>query len=164
MSLKRQWRCALGVLVCAALHGGCAKKVAMEASAAPASPDAADAYGDGAMAGEAAPEDERDLAYGSDLESLQAEFDRLDADLSSEGIVGASSTSVTAPTKAAAKKDEATRCERICDLKVAICDVAERICGLAEAHEGEAKYADACTRAEDRCEQATDACDSCEGG
>lgn len=144
--------------------GGCAKKAARsEAPMAPAGADM-DAYGDGAMTEEAAPA--RELAYTSDLDELQAEFDQLDADLSSEGIAGAGETTqATAgatPKKSSSKTDAAGRCERICDLKVAICDVAERICGLAEAHEGEAKYAEACTRAEDRCEQATDACDSCE--
>lgn len=152
----KQLSVALGLV----LAGGCAKKAAMsEAPMAPAGADM-DAYGDGAAAEEAAPDGE--LRYASDFDDLQAEFERLDADLSSEGIVGAAQATAGATPKKAAKSDAAGRCERICDLKVAICDVAERICGLAEEHEGEAKYADACTRAEDRCEQATNACDSCE--
>lgn len=154
----------IAFILALAFAGGCAKNAAQsEAPMAPAGADM-DAYGDGAMAEEAAPT--RGLAYTSELDDLQAEFERLDADLSSEGILGATETTqATAgatPKKSSSKTDGAGRCERICDLKVAICDVAERICGLAEEHEDEAKYADACTRAEDRCEQATDACEGCE--
>ncbi|MCR9166155.1 MAG: hypothetical protein ACE37F_10450 [Nannocystaceae bacterium] len=151
-----RFACAMGVL----LVGGCAKNAPRsEATMAPA---AADAYaGDGAAEDASAPQRERH--YASDLEGLQAEFDQLDADLASEGVVDGAPLGASTTTSAGASKADATgRCERICDLKVAICDVAERICGLAEAHEGEAKYAEACTRAESRCEQASDACDACE--
>lgn len=154
----------IAVVVAIALVGGCAKKAARsEAPMASAGADM-DAYGDGATAEEAAPA--RELAYTSELDELEAEFDQLDAELSSEGIPGAGeraqATAGATPKKSASTLDAAGRCERICDLKVAICDVAERICGLAEEHEDEAKYAEACTRAQDRCEQATESCDSCE--
>jgi hypothetical protein len=152
----------VSLLVLVALAGGCAKGAARsEAPMAPGSADAAAYGGDGAMAEDAAPGLEHH--YASDFDGLQAEFERLDADLSSEGIFGVGQTTASeTPAKTSVKTGDAGRCERISELKTAICDVAERICGLAEDHEDEPKYAEACTRAGDRCEQATEASDSCE--
>lgn len=149
-------RIALIALI--ALVGGCAKAKNAGESTAPvvATVDRSD----GAMPEDAA--SGREFGDGLEFDDLQAEFDRLDADLSSEGIVGTTQATAGVTPKSTSETDAAGRCERICDLKTAICEVSERICDLAEEHQGEAKYADACTRAEERCEQATDACDRCE--
>ena len=158
--MKRRFALALVVLAV-----GCAKSAPRD-SRAPAAPTSADAY-----APEAAEPERRYVAPGANasFDELTAALDKLDADLSAQGlsydegvVAGESSTTEPKATSLRVTDDDAGRCERICDLRAAICDVAERICVMAEEHADDAKYADACTRAEARCEQATNACDNCE--
>ncbi|MCR9164375.1 MAG: hypothetical protein ACE37F_06935 [Nannocystaceae bacterium] len=61
-----------------------------------------------------------------------------------------------------ARRDEQTRCERICDLADNTCDLADKICALADEHVDDVRYEDACDRAEAQCEAASDACAQCE--
>ncbi|MEM6295950.1 MAG: hypothetical protein AAGA54_32055 [Myxococcota bacterium] len=153
--------CAVLLLLVA---GGCAK--AAMGTMAPEAADAAMAPGDG---GGGSPS----------LADLQAQFDVLDADLSSEGILpkgdedeaGGRATSTRLTPPAEPEPEPAVdgdayagdRCTRICGLKASICDLSERICALADDHDGEPQYADACTRASERCTQASEACTACEG-
>jgi hypothetical protein len=59
------------------------------------------------------------------------------------------------------KRDEADRCQRICDLAEATCDLSDRICDLASRHPDEVRYDTACDRAEAQCDAAADACSGC---
>jgi hypothetical protein len=59
------------------------------------------------------------------------------------------------------KKDEAQRCQRICDLAEATCELADRICELAQRHPDEVRYETACERAEHQCRVAAEACTAC---
>ncbi len=60
------------------------------------------------------------------------------------------------------RRDESTRCERICQLADATCELEEQICALAEQHPDEPRYEQACLRAEQQCIAASRACDRCE--
>jgi hypothetical protein len=59
------------------------------------------------------------------------------------------------------KKNEAERCQRICDLAEATCDLADKICELAQSHPDEVRYDEACSRAEHQCRVAAEACTAC---
>ncbi len=59
------------------------------------------------------------------------------------------------------KKDEAQRCQRICDLAESTCELADRICELAQRHPDEVRYETACSRAEQQCRVAAEACTVC---
>ena len=59
------------------------------------------------------------------------------------------------------KKNEAERCQRICDLAEATCDLADKICELAQSHPDEVRYEEACSRAEHQCRVAAEACTAC---
>jgi hypothetical protein len=61
-----------------------------------------------------------------------------------------------------ARRDAATRCERVCGLSEATCELEAQICTLAMRHPDEPRYAQACARAEQQCIAAVDACDRCE--
>lgn len=147
----------IGVL---GLATGCAKKSSSQPPSSPMAGDADAAIGDDVGAME--PEAPGGLDYDApaSFDDLQAQLDQLDADLSAQGVLG--ERDVAAGVEPSPKTAQpASRCERICDLRVAICDVSERICALAEEHQDETKYTDACARAEARCEQAAEACDDC---
>lgn len=60
-----------------------------------------------------------------------------------------------------AKKEAATRCERICDLAAATCELSDHVCGLARRHPDEPRYENACERSAAQCEAAADACNAC---
>ena len=68
---------------------------------------------------------------------------------------------VTAIMKRGGKKNEAERCQRICDLAEATCDLADKICELAQSHPDEVRYDEACSRAEHQCRVAAEACTAC---
>jgi hypothetical protein len=61
------------------------------------------------------------------------------------------------------KKDDAERCQRICDLAEATCELADRICELAQRHPDEVRYEEVCDRAEHHCRVAAEACTACAG-
>ncbi len=162
-------RAVLLSLLCVA---ACAKKMGPRDAAAPEAAATAAPGGDFGLQDGYVGETEgagRDyVAQEPTFDELAARFDRLDADLSAQGISGTEetpmSTSVAPETSGKTvdtKKDQMSRCERICGLKDAICDVSDRICGLAETHQDEDKYTEACTRSQGRCEQAADACSGC---
>jgi hypothetical protein len=61
------------------------------------------------------------------------------------------------------KKNEAERCQRVCDLAEATCELADRICELAQRHPDEVRYEAACDRAGHQCRVAAEACTACAG-
>lgn len=144
-----------------------------DAASAPAEPTAAPAtglaFGDESESAASVADDRTYEEAEPTFEELQDRFEQLDADLSSQGMLGdddaskkaAGGNSVTTPNTADPGKDLEGRCERICSLKDAICEVSERICALAETHEDDSKYTDACARSETRCDEAATACSSC---
>lgn len=61
-----------------------------------------------------------------------------------------------------ARRDELSRCERVCQLAEATCELEDQICALAERHPDEPRYEQACLRAEQQCVAASQACQRCE--
>jgi hypothetical protein len=59
------------------------------------------------------------------------------------------------------RRDEGTRCERVCELAVATCELETQICELAARHPDEPRYEQACLRAEQQCLAASQACERC---
>lgn len=55
----------------------------------------------------------------------------------------------------------ASRCERVCDLAEAICGLESKICDMADRHPTERRYAETCARAESDCDRASAACTDC---
>jgi len=151
------------LLCLGAIATGCASKSEATRATRAVEPTSSPPAADVAAGPSGAAEKKSALQRPATLEELQVQLDELDADLAAQGVDEDGATT-PAGTPQPADDENASRCERICELQAAICDVADRICSLAEEHAGEEKYDDACTRAGDRCEQATEACSGCEGG
>lgn len=60
------------------------------------------------------------------------------------------------------RRENRTRCERICDLADVTCDLQDQICALADRHAHDVRYQAACERAELQCAAAERECELCD--
>lgn len=151
---RPHWAVVVSLVMAGVGVGACAKKSSPSATEAPSAGADASAAQEGAVADYADDGGERD-----GIDDLEARLTEVEDELVSAGVplTGREAEAQRVPAVA----EEASQCQRVCELADAICELEASICSLADDHAQQTRYVDACARAQGDCAKAQEACDAC---